>query len=101
MACWGLSKITVKDMDRDFDRTQHMVFVEFLEFLCRVAHVAQFSDCKPNYGSNSSCGEESVYVKPVLSESSEREESRDAADLQNVLNFDSESSEDGDFVATE
>ena len=36
--CWGLSKITVKDMDRDFERTQHMVFVEFLEFLCRVAH---------------------------------------------------------------
>ena len=44
MSCWGLSKITVKDMGNDFDRTQHMVFVEFLEFLCRVAHVAYFSD---------------------------------------------------------
>ena len=27
---------------RDYERTQHMVFVEFLEFICRVAHVANF-----------------------------------------------------------
>ena len=42
--CWGLSKLTVKDLDRDYGRTQHMVFVEFLEFICRVAHVAEFVD---------------------------------------------------------
>ena len=38
--------MTVKDMDRDFERTQHMVFVEFLEFLCRVAHIVTFNDMK-------------------------------------------------------
>lgn len=42
--CWSLSKLTVKDMKRDYGRTQHMVFVEFLEFICRVAHVAHFSE---------------------------------------------------------
>lgn len=69
MACWGLSKITVKDLHRDFDRTQHMVFVEFLEFLCRVAHIAQFVECKPNYGGSfSSAGEdEATFKKPALS----------------------------------
>ena len=45
-ACYGLSKITVKDMKRDFGRTQHMVFVEFLEYVCRVAHIVEFIDVK-------------------------------------------------------
>ena len=45
--CWGLSKLTVKDMKRDYGRTQHMVFVEFLEFLCRIAHVTEFLE--PRY----------------------------------------------------
>ena len=40
--CWALSKFTIKDMARDFSRTQHMVFVEFLEFICRIAHKAHF-----------------------------------------------------------
>ena len=43
-ACWGLSKLTVKDLERDFGRTQHMVFVEFLEFICRVTHVAGWAE---------------------------------------------------------
>ena len=29
-------------MVRDHSRCKHMVFVEFLEFICRVAHAAQF-----------------------------------------------------------
>ena len=45
-ACYGLSKITVKDMKRDYGRTQHMVFVEFLEYVCRVAHTVEFIDVK-------------------------------------------------------
>ena len=40
--CWGLSKLVVKDMQTDFDRTAHMVFIEFLEFICRIAHICQF-----------------------------------------------------------
>ena len=40
--CWGLSKLVVKDMQTDFDRTSHMVFIEFLEFICRIAHICQF-----------------------------------------------------------
>ena len=50
--CWGLSKITVKDMEKDFDRTKHMVFVEFLEFLCRVAHIAKFENNKSFFRSS-------------------------------------------------
>jgi len=71
MSCWGLSKITVKDMDRDFDRSKHMVFVEFLEFLCRVAHVANFVDYAKNgmfrgkY--DSSCGEDETFKRAELS----------------------------------
>ena len=42
--CWALSKLTVKDLSRDQARTQHMIFVEFLEFICRVAHVALFQE---------------------------------------------------------
>jgi hypothetical protein len=40
--CWGLSKFTVRDLVNDVNKYQHMVFVEFLEFVCRVAHVATF-----------------------------------------------------------
>ena len=57
-------------MDRDYERTQHMVFVEFLEFLCRVAHVAQFIDIKPvsRIKYDSSCGEdEETFIRPELS----------------------------------
>ena len=43
---WGLSKLIVKDTQRDFARTEHMVFVEFLEFICRIAHEAYFSEPK-------------------------------------------------------
>ena len=38
--CYGLSKMTVKNLNKDFHRTKHMIFVEFLEFICRVAYAA-------------------------------------------------------------
>ena len=38
--CWGLSKMTVKNVTKDYYVTQHMVFVEFLEFLCRLAYAS-------------------------------------------------------------
>ena len=38
--CWGLSKMTVKNIEKDHKRTKHMVFVEFLEFICRLAYAA-------------------------------------------------------------
>lgn len=44
LASWGLSKLTVKDLQRDYERSYHMVFVEFLEFMCRIAHIAKFQD---------------------------------------------------------
>ena len=40
--CWALSKMTVRDLARDQERTEIMVFVEYLEFLCRVAYIADF-----------------------------------------------------------
>jgi len=38
--------MTVKNIPVDSDRSQRMVFVEFLEFCCRVAYLANFHERK-------------------------------------------------------
>ena len=51
--CYGLSKMTVKNISKDFSRTRHMVFVEFLEFICRIAYASPV-EVNYNYDSNQS-----------------------------------------------
>ena len=38
-----MSKMTIKEIrSEDFEKNSSMVFVEFLEFLCRIAYLADF-----------------------------------------------------------
>ena len=72
----------MKDLSRDQARTSHMIFVEFLEFICRVAHVAYFyePDKKRNKYNQVVAEPESSsdwldeFVRPELSEGTDREE---------------------------
>ena len=45
--------MTVKNISKDFSRTKHMVFVEFLEFICRIAYASPI-EVNYDYDSNQS-----------------------------------------------
>ena len=100
--CWGLSKITVKDMNRDFDRAKHMVFVEFLEFLCRMAQYCSFIEQVHRSALSkfdSSAGEDdATFRRAEVSQGSGAEESREEL---RYLQVDTDSSEDDNFAYSE
>ena len=57
--------MTVKNHVKDFERTKHMVFVEFLEYICRIAYCCTIS-IHYEYESNASEKEDGFLSPNVL-----------------------------------
>ena len=77
-----------------------MVFVEFLEFLCRVAFIAKFNEAPKRISTNeSSAGEDFIEYK--VAELSDGSVSEDKTQQKRKFSHDSGSSYDADFVPTE
>ena len=99
--CWALSKLTVKDLSRDQARTQHMIFVEFLEFICRVAHAALFQEPDKKRSKYAQASVESSetsdwleeFVRPELSEGTDREDQ-----IEEMKAREGSESSDSDFI---